>query len=124
MAAKLKEAVRLDIIEPICGSSPWISPVVIVFKGNGEIRLCIVRRRANEAILRENYTLPTFYTFMLNLRGARYFSRFYLKSAYHQLELHESSWEIITFITRKGKFRYKILMFEVNAASEIFQRTP
>lgn len=123
VANKLEEAISLDIIEPVVGPSPWISPVVIVFKGNGEIRLCIDMRRANKAILRENYPLPTFDSFMTKLRRAKYFSRLDLKSAYHQLELHEESREITTFITHKGLFRYKRLMFGVNSAPEIFQRT-
>lgn len=123
VANKLEEAIGLDIIEPVVGPSPWISPVVIVFKGNGEMRLCIDMRCANKAILRENYPLPTFDSFMTKLRRAKYFSRLDLKSAYHQLELHECSREITTFITHKGLFRYKRLMFGVNSAPEIFQRT-
>ncbi|KAH8348998.1 hypothetical protein KR084_007724, partial [Drosophila pseudotakahashii] len=29
---KLEEARKLDIIEPVSGHSPWISPIVIAFK--------------------------------------------------------------------------------------------
>ena len=112
LAAKLEEAVRLDIIEPVRGPSSWISPVGIIFKGNNEIKLCIDMRRGNEAILRESYSLPTFDTFMPKLRGEMFL-----------LELHEITREITTFITYKGLFRYKRLMFGVNAAPEIFQRT-
>ncbi|XP_058977362.1 uncharacterized protein K02A2.6-like [Musca domestica] len=119
---KLNEALQQDIIEPVTGPSPWISPIVIVFKGDGDIRLCIDMRRANMAILRENYPLPTFDSFMTKLQGAEYFSRLDLKNAYHQLELEEESREITTFITSKGLFRYKRLLFGVNSAPEIFQR--
>lgn len=75
-------------------------------------------RRANKAVLRENYPLPTFDTFMTRLRGAKLFSRLDLKWAYHQLELHESSRDITKFITHKGLF----LMFGISSAPEIFQR--
>ncbi|KAI8122782.1 hypothetical protein CVS40_6534 [Lucilia cuprina] len=71
VSAKLDEAISLDIIEPVHGPSPWISPVVIVFKGNGEMMLCIDMRRSN---------LPTFESFMTKLRDAKYFSKFDLKS--------------------------------------------
>ncbi|XP_058987406.1 uncharacterized protein K02A2.6-like [Musca domestica] len=121
--AKLNEALALDIIEPVIGPSAWISPVVVVFKENGDIRLCIDMRRANTAILRENYPLPTFDSFMTRLQGAKFFSRLDLKNAYHQLELEEESRYITTFITSKGLFRYKRLLFGVNSAPEIFQRT-
>nr|XP_041633522.1 uncharacterized protein K02A2.6-like [Drosophila kikkawai] len=119
---KLEEALSLDIIEPVLGPSAWISPIVIAFKDDGDIRVCLDMRRANKAIQRENYPLPTFETFMTKLKGAKYFSRLDLKSAYHQLELTESSREITTFITHRGLFRYKRLMFGVNSAPEIFQR--
>lgn len=73
--AKLEEAVALDIIEPVIGHSPCISPMVIAFKENGDLRICIDMRLANKAILRENYPLPVFESFMTKLRGAQYFTR-------------------------------------------------
>ncbi|XP_055842044.1 uncharacterized protein K02A2.6-like [Episyrphus balteatus] len=88
---KLNEAARQDIIEPVNGPSSWISPIVIVSKQCGDIRLCIDMRRANTAILRENFPLPTFDSFLTKLKGAKYFSRLDLKNAYHQLELDEDS---------------------------------
>lgn len=67
---RIKEALTQDIIEPVSGPSSWISPIVPVFKENGEIGLCVDMRRANQAVLRENYPLPTFETCMTKLRGA------------------------------------------------------
>nr|CAH7737392.1 unnamed protein product [Callosobruchus chinensis] len=119
---KLEEALKTGIIERVTEPSPWISPMVIIFKPNGDIRICIDMRRANEAILRENYPLPTFDSFMTKLRNAQYFSRLDLTNAYHQLELDTESRGITTFITHKGMFRYTRLMFGVNSAPEIFQR--
>lgn len=119
---KINQMLAQDIIEPVSGPTSWISPIVIVFKEGGEMRLCIDMRRANQAVLRENYPLPTFDTFMTKLRGAKLFSRIDLKWAYHQLELDESSRHITTFISHKGLFQYKRLMFGINSAPEIFQR--
>lgn len=119
---KIKEAVQRDIIEPVTGYSPWISPIVITYKSNGDIRICVDMRRANEAIRRENYPLPTFESIMTKLGNAKYFSRLDLEWAYHQIELDIESREITTFITHKGMFRYKRLMFGVTSAPEIFQR--
>lgn len=36
---KLEEALKYDIIESVIGSSAWISPVVIAFKHDGDIRV-------------------------------------------------------------------------------------
>lgn len=46
-----------------------------------------------------------------------------MNSAYHQLELEESSRVMTTFSTHLGLRRYKRLIFGVNCASEIFQDT-
>lgn len=119
---KLEEALQTDIIEKVTQPSSWISPIVIIFKPNNDIRICIDMRQANKAILRENYPLPTFDSFMTKLRNAKYFSRLDLTNAYHQIELHEDSRFITTFITHRGMFRYKRLLFGVNSAPEIFQR--
>ena len=52
---KTTELLDLGIIEPVDepveGPAPWVNPVVIVPKSNGEIRLCIDMRQANQAIM-------------------------------------------------------------------------
>lgn len=117
--AELKEA---DIIEEVKGPSPWVSPMVPVLKDNGDIRICIDMRRANEAIIRENHPLPTMDELLPNFRHSKYFSRLDIKNAFHQLEIDESSRYITTFSTSKGLFRYKRLMFGVSCAPEMFQK--
>ena len=39
--AKLDELQRLDIIEPVTGQAPWVSPLVVVPKPNCEFRICV-----------------------------------------------------------------------------------
>lgn len=119
---KLQELLELDIIEKVEGPSKWVSPLVPIIKDNGDLRLCIDMRRANLAIMRENHPLPVMDDFLPRLKNATYFSRLDVKNAFHQLEIRESSRYITTFITHKGMFRYKRLLFGVNCAPEIFQK--
>ena len=49
---KIQELLDYDIIEEVDGPTPWVNPVVIIPKADGDIRLCVDMRRANEAILR------------------------------------------------------------------------
>uniref|UniRef100_A0ABD2W3B8 RNA-directed DNA polymerase n=1 Tax=Trichogramma kaykai TaxID=54128 RepID=A0ABD2W3B8_9HYME len=106
--AKLNEALQKDIIEVVTGPSAWISPIVIVFKPTGDIRICIDMRKADEAILRKNYPILTFDSFMTKLKEAKYFYCLDLKEAYHQMELHPESRPITTFITHEGLFSTEI----------------
>ncbi|XP_049886625.1 uncharacterized protein K02A2.6-like [Pectinophora gossypiella] len=120
---KIEELKQRDIIEPVVGSSKWVSPVVPVLKENGEIRLCVDMRRANEAIIRENHPLPTMDKLLPKMKNAKVFTKLDIKDAFHQIEIHPASRHITTFITNKGLFRYKRLMFGISCAPEIFQKT-
>ena len=119
--AKLKQLVMMDIIEPVEGPTPWVNPTVIAPKRDGDIRLCIDMRRANEAIMRERHPIPTVDEVLQSLNGSKVFSELDLNLGYHQLELSPESREITTFVTHAGLYRYKRLLFGVNSASEVFQ---
>uniref|UniRef100_A0A1L8DIS4 RNA-directed DNA polymerase n=3 Tax=Nyssomyia neivai TaxID=330878 RepID=A0A1L8DIS4_9DIPT len=118
---RLEQLLRLDIIEEVKGYSPWLSPIVIAPKGLDDIRLCVDMRRANEAILRQHYIMPTFEDFLPHLTKAKFFSRIDIKDAFHQVELCKACRHITTFITHLGVFRYKRLMYGLVDASEIYQ---
>ena len=122
---KLEELVSHDIIEPVEGPSPWVSPVVIVPKPSGDIRLSIDMRRANQAIVRECHPVPTVDDVLYQLNGSTVFSKLDLRWGFHQIELEEQSRKITTFITHKGLFRYKCLMFGITCSSvpELYQQT-
>ncbi|KAK3097548.1 hypothetical protein FSP39_010680 [Pinctada imbricata] len=120
---KLNELERMEIIEKVEGPSTWISPVVIAPKPSGEIRLCVDMRQANTAVIRERFPIPTIDEVLNDMNGAKYFSKLDLKWGYHQLKLDEESRDITTFITHKGLYRYKRLMFGISSAPELYQHT-
>ena len=102
--------------------SKWISPIVPILKDNGELRLCVDMRRANIAIMRENHPLPSMEHLLPKIKKAQYFSKLDIKNAFHQIELHPDSRHITTFISSKGLYRYKRLMFGITCAPELFQK--
>ena len=120
---KLNELVDFDIIEPVEGPTPWVSPVVVVPKPTGEIRLCVDMRKANEAIVRERHPIPSVDDVLYHLNGSTMFSKLDLKWGFHQIELEQESRTITTFITHKGLYRYKRLMFGIGSAPELYQHT-
>lgn len=120
---RLVEMERLGIIENAPETSRWISPMEIVMKGTKDYRIVIDMRKPNKAIRRAHYPLPQLKQFHPRLEGAKHFTKLDISSAYFHLELHPGSREVTTFMTSQGLKRYTRLMFGVNAAPEIFQRT-
>lgn len=55
---KLDEMLSRDIIEPKLGPTTWVSPLVVVAKANGGLRLCVDLRRVNQSVLREHHPMP------------------------------------------------------------------
>lgn len=119
--AKLKELLRLDIIEKVTQPTSWVSPLVPILKDNGELRLCVDMRKANQAIQRLNHPLPIFDDMLPRFRNAKLFTTLDIKQAFHQVELAEDCRDVTTFITNWGLYRYKRLLFGVNCAPELFQ---
>ena len=119
---KLNELVDFDIIEPVEGPTPWVSPVIVVTKPTGEIRLCVDMKKANEAIVRERHPIPSVDD-VYHLNGSTMFSKLDFKWGFYQIELEQEPRTITTFITHKGLYRYKRLMFGISSAPELYQHT-
>ena len=119
----IKKMLDDDVIEPVNGPTPWVSPIVPVIKNNGEVRVCTDAKILNTAILREVHHMPTIDELAVELNGAKVISKLDLNSAYNQLELDTESRDITVFATHLGLFRYKRLNFGISSASEEFQKT-
>ena len=120
--AELQKLEDAGIIETVTDEpTPWISPMVVVPKSNGEIRICIDMRGPNTAIERTRYPTPTLDDLMYKLKDATVFTKLDLKSAFHQLELTEDSRYITTFQTESGIKRFTRLSLGVNSAQEELQ---
>lgn len=119
--SKLDQLEEMDIIEKVTGPTKWVSPVVVVPKSCGEIRLCVDMRMANEAVIRERHPIPTVDEVLHDVNNAVMYSKLDLRWGYHQIELDPKSREITTFVTHKGIYRYKRLMFGISSAPEMYQ---
>lgn len=50
------------VIAKVTEPTDWVSPIVIVTKKDGSLRICLDPRKLNEAIKRPHYQMPTFET--------------------------------------------------------------
>ena len=107
---KLKELQEADIMEKVEGPTPWVSPVCVVPKQSGDIKLCVDMRRANEAVLLERHPIPTVDEVLQNMNQSTVFSKLDLKWGFHQIKLAEESRGITTFTTNG-----------ISSASELYQ---
>ena len=56
---EIKHVEQLDVIEPIDELTEWCSPVVVVPKADGKVRICVDLSRLNQAVRREVYQMPS-----------------------------------------------------------------
>ena len=120
---KLDELLAKDIIEEVSHNpTEWVSPLVVVAKTDGDVRICVDMRRANSAIERERHPIPTIEEVLYDLNGSTVFSKLDLKWGFHQVELDKRPRQITTFVTHRGLYRYKRLMIGVTSAPEKYQK--
>ena len=123
LRAKVDEKLDKYIIEEVSHNlTEWVSPLVVFPKAGGDIRICVDMRRGNSAIERERHPTPTIVEVLYDLNNSTVFSKLDLKWGFHQVELDERSREITTFVTHRGLYRYKRLMFGVTLAPEKYQK--
>ncbi len=103
--------------------SEWASPIVVVPKADGSVRICgDYKVTVNPHLEDETYPLPTAEDLFSQLHGGKIFSKIDLSSAYLQLELSEDSKQYLTINTHKGLYQFQRLSFGVATAPLIFQR--
>ena len=103
--------------------SEWASPIVIVPKPDGRIRICgDYKRTVNPVITNDIYPQPTPDELFSNMQGGKKFSKIDLTKAYLQVELHKESKRYLVINTSRGLKEYTRMPYGVKPASGIFQR--
>ncbi|KAJ8031683.1 hypothetical protein HOLleu_24949 [Holothuria leucospilota] len=102
--------------------SPYASPIVVVKKKDGSIRLCIDYRKLNNKTIKDSYALPRIEESLDALEGARWFSSLDLQSGYWQIEVAEQDKYKTAFTTPMGFFECNRMPFGLTSAPSTFQR--
>lgn len=109
------------ILQPV-EQSEWATPLVIVPKTNGKIRVCgDFKVTVNQCVETKSYPLPTTEDIFAHLAGGRVFTKLDLSQAYLQLPVDEDSKDLLVINTPKGLFRYNRLPYGISVAPAIFQ---
>ncbi len=102
--------------------SPFSSPIVVVRKKNGDVRLCIDYRKLNLQTVKDAYALPNLEETFSALTGSRWFSVLDLKSGYYQIEVEESDKPKTAFVCPLGFWEFNRMPQGVTNAPSTFQR--
>lgn len=77
--------------------TPYVSPLVVVAKKNGSIRICLDARKLNAVTIPRYEAPPTINDMIVKLGGAAIFSALDFSSAYWQIAVESGSQKYISF---------------------------
>jgi hypothetical protein len=108
------------LIQP--STSPWSSPMHLVKKADGSLRITIDFRLLNNITIKDAYALPMINVILALLAKAKYRSKFDLLSGYYQIPLAKNSRAYTAFPCELGLFEFCVMPMGLTNATATFQR--
>ena len=116
----MKEMEVTGLIE--VSKSPWSSPIHIVRKEDGAIRITQDFKKLNAVTIKDAYPLPNIEHIMRSLSKAKVFTKLDLTHGYWQIGLSKESREYTAFTSEAGFHQFKVLPMGLSNACATFQR--
>lgn len=119
--AEIDKMLRDGIIER--SDSPYCSPLRVVMKPNGQIRLCLDARFINELIEDDHESPPLINEIIRNFHGVDFFTTTDLANGYWQIPLEEESRKYTAFLYNHNVYQFKRVPFGLKTAGSGFIRS-
>ena len=119
---ELKRLEEANIIKPV-SYSRWASPIVVVKKPNGKVRICgDYSTGVNECMETHTYPLPLPDDIFVNFNKCTYFTSIDMTDAYMQFEVDDATKEVLCINTHRGLYHFNRMAPGVKSAPGSFQQ--
>jgi hypothetical protein len=116
----IEEMLNLRVIRR--GASPYASPVAVVQKKDGTVRVCLDARMINSKMVADSEAPPATEELLHRFGGVRYMTTIDLRASYWQIPLSPESQQYTAFLYNGRSFMYQVLPFGLKTAVGSFSR--
>jgi hypothetical protein len=102
--------------------SPWSSPVRLVRKKDGSLRVTTNYRKLNNVTVKDSYPIPRIDEMINQLAKAKVYTTLDLASGYYQVPIEPDSAQYTAFACEFGFFEYNVMPMGLTNATATFQR--
>ena len=109
------QRLRLGVVKEVAEPTEWVSPMMVVPKKDGSVRICVDYTKLNKPVKRELYhwQLPLAEKMFAKLSSARFFNSLDASSGFWHIPLAEECSSLTAFIIPFGRFRFTRLPFVI-----------
>uniref|UniRef100_A0A146KYH2 RNA-directed DNA polymerase n=1 Tax=Lygus hesperus TaxID=30085 RepID=A0A146KYH2_LYGHE len=116
----IKELLEAGIIEE--STSPYSSPILLVPKKNGKMRMATDFRELNSNTVSERFPLPLIQDQLARLSNQNYFTSLDCASGFYGIPTSEDTRQMLAFSTPDSHYQYRRMPFGVKNAPACYQR--
>lgn len=116
----IKDLKNADVIEE--SDSPFSSPVILVRKKDGDVRMCVDYRGINKQTVKQAFPMPRIDDQLDGLQGMKFFTTLDLSSGYYQVPMAKDTKYITAFSTTDGHYQFRRMPFGLSNAPTVFTR--
>lgn len=112
----IEDLLRKGAIRP--SSSTASSPILLVAKPSGGVRMCVDYRKLNDITVKRRFPIPLLSE---TLSKAKFYTKLDVRAAFNQLRIRQGDEWLTSFCTRYGQFEWLVMPFGLCNAPATWQ---